>query len=377
VYTHFSALARAEAPEVFPLNVGDTYLLPPLPARAETLRTADLPGLHNYADVQGHPALLDAIVEHMRQRGRPVERAHLQVTAGATSGLDLVCRALFGPGDEVIVLAPYWPLIRGIVSSTGATVVELPCFTELHQPAFDLRAALERVTTPRTSGIYVNHPHNPTGAVLTHAQIATFASFAADHGLWVLSDEAYEHLHFQVSAPAALWMHPQLVERTIAAHTFSKSYGVAGARVGFVHGPEEAMRAISGLQTFTTYCAPRPMQVAMARTLCDPAGQAWIEAARDAYGRAAEQTARRLGLHTPESGTFAFFELHPFLRPGESPLELLARCARAGVVLTPGGATGLAYADWARLCYTSVSPDTLERALDALASVLFDSATPP
>src|SRR5690606_38700681 len=120
VYTALAALAREHASEVFALNVGDTYLPPPACARAESQLLERLPTLHNYADVQGEPLLLDAIEALHTARERPIPRSTVQVTVGATSGLDLACRALVAPGDEVIVLAPFWPLIRGIVSACGA-----------------------------------------------------------------------------------------------------------------------------------------------------------------------------------------------------------------------------------------------------------------
>jgi hypothetical protein len=92
--------------------------------------------------------------------------------------------------------------------------------------------------------------------------------------------------------------------------------------------------------------------------------------ARVQYQRAAAKTARALGLARAPSGTFAFFDTRPFLRPGETPQQLLERIARVGVVLTPGGVSGGAYADWARLCFTSVPPSTLDRALDRLEQEL-------
>jgi N-succinyldiaminopimelate aminotransferase len=251
--------------------------------------------------------------------------------------------------------------------------VELAFFTELDKPGFDVHKALESVLTPRTAGIYVNQPHNPTGAVLHDSHFEALADFAQAHQLWVLSDEAYEHLSFVEKAPPALWMHPRLQTRSVAAHTFSKSFGLSGARVGFVHGPSAVMQAISGLQTFATYCAPRPMQVAVARALRSHEGSDWIEAARARYREAAELTAQVLGVPVPRSGTFAFFELTRFLRENEAPQQWLERCARAGVVLTPGEVTGQAYGNWARLCFTSVPPSTLERALSALERVLRDT----
>ncbi len=369
VYTSLVALAQAHAPEIFALNVGDTYLLPPECARSEQLHTKDLPGLHNYAPVQGEPALLDAIVAESATRGLVLDRPLIQVTAGATSGLDIVCRSLFGPGDEVIVLSPYWPLIRGIVCASGATLVELPVFTELRKPGFDLGRALSSVVSARTAGIYVNHPNNPTGLVLNASEIEVLADFAVSHNLWVLHDAAYERLSFE-EPPRPLCSHRSLEARTVSAYTFSKCYGMAGARVGFVHGPEHAMHAISSLQTFATYCAPRPMQHAVARALRSEEGAQWIARARGAYAEAAQRTSRVLGTARPQGGTFAFFDTRPFLAPGETAAAWLERCARAGIVLTPGLATGAAYADWARLCFTSVPLNTLDRALAILEELV-------
>jgi N-succinyldiaminopimelate aminotransferase len=370
VYTSLLALAETHAPELFALNVGDTYRLPPACARSEALPSNAVPRLYNYAQVQGEPRLLDAIASDLNRRGRPVSRERIQVTAGATSGLDLVCRTLLSAGDEVIVLAPYWPLIRGIVSAAGGVPVELPCFTRLREPGFDLGAALAGALSPRSVALYVNHPHNPTGGVLRSAEIEIIARFVDEHGLWLISDEAYERLHFSAEPPRALWCHDQLRQRSVVAHTFSKSFGLAGARVGFVHGPERAMQAISNLQTFATYCAPRPMQLLVAKALESDEAEQWLGEARAAYAEAARMASAALNVPAPESGTFLIFDLRPFLREGETPAQLLARCATRGVVLTPGAAVGAAYTGYARMCFTAVAPDALSRALDILRSEL-------
>jgi N-succinyldiaminopimelate aminotransferase len=371
VYTTLSALAKENAPEVFALNVGDTYLLPPACARVESLRTADLPGLHNYAEVRGEPALLDAICVDLEARGRAVARERLQVTAGATSGLDLICRTLLSPGDEVIVLAPFWPLVRGIVSATGARAVEVPFFTRLDEHGFDLTRTIADAINERTVAIYVNSPHNPTGAMLRSPEIDALAQLCEAHDLWLLCDEAYEALYFD-APPSAVWQHPKLDPRALVAHTLSKSHGLAGARIGYVHGPAEVMSRLSGLQTFTTYCAARPMQIAASRALTFADGQAFPAELRALYKHACELAADALGVPAPKSGTFLFFDTRPYLREGESSHALLERAARAGVVLTPGQATGNAFADYARLCTTCVPPDTLARAMEILSRVLRD-----
>jgi N-succinyldiaminopimelate aminotransferase len=382
VYTSLLAIAQASGREVYALNVGDTYLEPPECASVTALAKLRTKGLHRYAEVRGEPALLDAIVGDLERRTRPVPRESIQVTAGGTSGLDLACRTLLSSGDEVLVLAPYWPLIRGIVSAAGARPVEVPLYTELRRPGFDLERTLERARTPKTTAIYVNSPNNPTGVVLNEIELDVLARFVRKHDLWLLSDEAYERLSYVAAAlpsestrsdaaPAPIWLHPAVRERAIVLHTLSKSYGLAGARVAYLHGPPEVMAALSGLQTFATYCAARPMQVAAAGALSSDEGEAWLSRARSAYRAAAEATARALRISVPDSGTFAFFDLTPLLQSGESPSELLERVARSGVVLTPGAVAGSAYATWARLCFTAVEPTALARALATLESLLY------
>ncbi len=371
VYTGLLATAQASGAELFPLNVGDTYLEPPEVASVSGVAAVRFAGMHRYADVRGEPALLDAIARDLARRGRPVARELIQVTPGGTSGLDLVCRALLAPGDEVIVLAPFWPLIRGIISAAGAVPMELPLFTQLRQPGFALRAALEGALTPRTAALYVNHPNNPTGVVLSESELDVLTRFAHEHGLWLLCDEAYERLSYLAESAPALWQHELARERSVIVHTLSKSHGLAGARVGYVHAPSEALAAIAGISTFTSYCAARPMQVAASRALDSDEGEAWVARARAAYRDAAERTAQALRISAPESGTFVFFDTRPLLRTGETPSALLERVARAGVVLTPGSAAGSAYEAWARLCFTAVPPDALDRALATLARVLY------
>jgi len=159
-----------------------------------------------------------------------------------------------------------------------------------------------------------------------------------------------------------------LRERTIATHTLSKSYGLAGARIGYLHGPEEVMRTIRGVQTYQTYCAARPMQLGAAQALA--LGDEWLSHARTAYREAAEKTAKALGVPVPSGGTFLFFDASPHLRKGEPLLGFLDRCLDAGVLLTPGAASGRGYGNWARVCFTSVPPDELEDALLCLGKVL-------
>jgi N-succinyldiaminopimelate aminotransferase len=156
---------------------------------------------------------------------------------------------------------------------------------------------------------------------------------------------------------------------TIATHSLSKAYGLAGARVGFTHGPPEIMQVIRGVQTFYSYCAPRPMQFGAASALDQ--GDAWLSDMRATYGRAGRAAAEALELNPPDGGTFLFFDLQRFMRSGETLVNVLERCLQAGVMLTPGTACGSDFGTWARLCFTAVPEADLRDALLLLRNALF------
>ena len=128
------------------------------------------------------------------------------------------------------------------------------------------------------------------------------------------------------------------------------------------------MQVIRGVQTFYSYCAPRPMQLGAARALAE--GDSWLVEARACYREASRAAADALRIAPPEGGTFLFFDARPYLRPGETLMGFLERCLDAGVMLTPGSASGQAYGDWARLCFTTVPRPDLDAALAQLRGVL-------
>lgn len=354
---------------VTPLHVGDTYLEPIACARAEAQKTDDHPRLHNYAPVQGEPALLDAILEKVQRRsGVSLARDNVQVMAGATCGLGVVCAALLEPGDEVILPSPYWPLIRGILRSHGAVPVEVPLFTRLDEPDFDPIAAIGAAIGPRTVAIYLNIPNNPTGAVLTDDAVDRLGTLAAENDLWIFSDEVYEDTWFGDAPPRSCFASETMAPRTLATHSLSKSYGLAGSRVGYTHGPASIMEVIRNVQTFATYCAPRPMQLGAARALAQ--GDGWLADARKRYGDAGREAAHSLGLPMPPAGTFLFFDTSKMSSKPRPLQTVLQNALDAGVMLTPGTACGTDFGSWARLCFTSVAPAELSDALRRLLPTL-------
>jgi len=367
VYSDLEERALTKNEKIHRLHVGDTYRDPVAAAMSEHQLSAEHPGLHKYAPVQGEPDLIAAFLEYVKRRhGEMLSPELVQVMSGATAGLSVVCQTLLEPGDEVLLPSPFWPLSRGIIATKGAVPVQVPFYTRLDEAGFDIEAVLENAVTDRTVALYVNTPNNPSGRVLDAAMIDAMLRVAKRHDLWVLCDEAYEEIYFDAEPPAAVWKHAGIRDRAIVFHTLSKTYGFAGARVGFTHGPPSVMGAVRGMQTFQTYCAPRPMQFGAVEALRQGGG--WIEESRSVYRDAGYEAADALGVARPAGGTFLFMDVAEHLGPGDTDCTaFLERCADVGVLLTPGRSCGADYAKWVRLCFTSVPPAELAAALQRLA----------
>ncbi|MBL8785775.1 MAG: pyridoxal phosphate-dependent aminotransferase [Deltaproteobacteria bacterium] len=378
VFSALTARAKAHPGPIFPLHVGDTWRDPWEGARAENLTLAEYPLLHTYSPVQGEPRLLDVARRKAEARsGRVLDPETFCVVAGATSGVSVVVQTLLDPGDEVLLPAPFWPLVRGIIASRGAVPVQVPLWDRRSDPSFDVEAALEAAVTPRTVALYLNSPHNPTGGMLTDDEAAAFARVAKRHDLWVISDEVYEDLWFGDRAPPSLWAREDLFDRSIVVHSLSKAYGYAGGRVGYAHGPLEVMKAVRATQTFQVYCAPRPMQLGAAKVL--ELGDGWLAETRALYRDAAYATARAFGVAPPAGGTFQFVDVSRWL-PADAvdATPFLHRCLdECGVLLTPGASSGQDYGRWVRVCFTSVAPEVLHVALGRIAAMLGTASSTP
>lgn len=352
----FSAVAHRIASlegEVYPLHVGDTWMEPPPGARMEDQRVAAHPGMHRYGPLQGLPALVSAIAAR-----REIDPGRLLISAGATAGLDAVCRTLLEPGDEVLLLAPYWPLIRGIVSNAAGVPVDVPFF------GLDgtVEQRLEAKRTDRTVALYVNTPNNPTGAVLTAEELAQIAAFARRHNLWILSDEVYERYAFQRGHVSLAPMAP---ERCFTAFSFSKAYGMAGNRLGYLVGPSEALiLEVRKVSTHTWYAAPTAAQLAGLAAI--EQGEDWLDAARRSYQDTGDRAAALLGLPPPEGGTFLFFDVAHRL-DARGLQGFLWDCLDDNLILAPGPSFGHDYGTWVRLCFTAVPPEVTLRGVEKLA----------
>jgi N-succinyldiaminopimelate aminotransferase len=369
----FSALAHrldGFAGESYPFHVGDTWLEPPPATRLQEPG----PARHRYAPPSGHPRLVDALVERARERtGLPIERSQVYPTAGATAGLFAVCRALLEPAEQVLVLAPYWPLIDGIVRGCGAEPVPVPLFGTSEgecSSAAELIDRLERRRSPRTAALYLSSPNNPSGRVLPSDWVEAMADWARRRDLWLLSDDVYEELVFEPQGVGHGSSHtevqPLAPERTITTHSCSKAYAMAGDRCGWVIGPAAVLDAARKVGTHTFYSTPTAAQLAAATALRE--GGPWLRAACRQYHAAGRKAAAALDLPAPQGGTFLFFDVSRALGAG-GLFDFLEACADRGLLLAPGPSFG-PYPTWVRLCFTAAPIEVTARGVEVLRGLL-------
>lgn len=246
--------------QVFRLESGDpSFAVPPHVVAA--LEQALRDGHTHYTAGAGIKPLREAMFRKLREENRlPLESFHdVLVTNGAMNALYVAFRALLEPGDEVVMPDPTWTETADNVALAGGVAVRAP----LHAPDYHYTAEeIAPRLTPRTRAIVINSPHNPTGMVYTRAEIEGVVRLAERHGLWVLSDEAYEHVLFDgrehVSAGALGY------PKVISVYSFSKSYAMSGLRVGYVAVHDEVLLermakllrcTVNGVNSATQYAA--------------------------------------------------------------------------------------------------------------------------
>ncbi|MEO0600354.1 MAG: pyridoxal phosphate-dependent aminotransferase, partial [Myxococcota bacterium] len=359
-----AARVMAQGGPVFPLHIGDTWMEPPEGCRMEDLKVADYDwGLHKYASVAGWGPLVERITKRVTSRtGLSTDPSEVLVTAGATGGLGAVLGALMSPGDELMIVAPYWPLIAGIASSVAGKPVAVPLMGTATDAA-DVTRRLEAQRTERTAAVYLNTPNNPTGATIDRSWIDAIVAFARAHDLWIIADEVYDEYVYDGEHT---YTRPLAPERTFAAYSFSKAYGMAGNRAGYIVGPADAIGEARKLGVHTVYSTPTASQVAAARVL--ERGDDWLAATREKYATIGREAADKLGIPAPQGSTFLWVDVAD--RIDERGLTgVLDDLGDQGVLVAPGPSFG-PYETHLRVCFTAVDPDRTREGFDRMAKVL-------
>nr|WP_297415096.1 pyridoxal phosphate-dependent aminotransferase [uncultured Nocardioides sp.] len=211
-----------------------------------------VPANHRYTPAGGLPELKKAIVEKtLRDSGYAVEPSQVLVTNGGKQAIYEAFATLLDPGDEVIVPAPYWTTYPEAIRLAGGIPVEvLADETQDYKVTVD---QLEAARTDRTKVLLFNSPSNPTGAVYDRAETEALGRWALEHGLWVLTDEIYEHLTYDgAEAPSMPVVVPELADTCVVVNGVAKTYAMTGWRVGWVIGPQDVVKAATNLQSHAT-----------------------------------------------------------------------------------------------------------------------------
>lgn len=238
----------------------------PDPRLVHLLAEASAEGHHQYAPMPGHPLLREEISKRVTKRDGNTYHpdTEITITSGATEALFSICQALIHPGDEIILFAPAYDSYEPGIRLAGGVPVYLP----LTFPEFGIDwERVQNAITPRTKGILLNHPHNPSGATLSSEDLMTLSSVAESNDLWVCSDEVYDYMVFDGKQHLSAASLPSLRSRTIIVSSFGKTLHTTGWKVGYCLGPEPLMREIRKIHQFVTFSVPTPFQVAIARYL--------------------------------------------------------------------------------------------------------------
>lgn len=340
--------------DVIPFQIGDTHLPPAKGLSAIDWSRMPVADLYTYGTPAGWDPLVAAIADKAKTRnGIPTTPANVQITVGATHALDCALKALCDPGDELILVTPHWPLIRGIAISHYVQPIEVIGI-----------AAIEHAITAKTSAIYVASPNNPDGAMLDGAQIDEIIRLARIHDLWILSDEVYEDYtydspHISIASRAP--------ERTVTTFSFAKSYAQAGLRVGYALAPVEVTAAIRKLVNHSVYNVPVAMQVAAYKAMQDAT---FLANARELYRSARDRARARLiaPAALPPGGAYLWVDLSKW--GGDDCMPVLEKIAERGVLIAPGHAFGDACKSHARLCFTGVPEARLDEGIERVNAVL-------
>ena len=369
---------RAAGHQVIGYGAGEPDFPTPAPIVEAAIAAAADPAMHKYTPAGGLPALREAVAAKTgRDSGFEVEASQVIVTNGGKQAVYTGVQCLVDPGDEVLIPAPYWVTYPEVVSLADGVPVPIETGSD---SGFKVTVdQLEAARTPRTKLLIFVSPGNPTGAVYTAEEAAEIGRWAVDRGIWVLTDEIYEHLVYGGAAFASLPAEaPELAERCVVVNGVAKTYAMTGWRVGWMIGPPEVIRGALKLQGHLTSNVSNVAQAAALAAVSGPLNE--VARMREAFDRRRRTMHRMLNqidgfdCVEPQGAFYCFPSVRGALgrriggRRADTALELAEICLdRAGVAFVPGEAFGAP--GYARFSY-AMGDDDLATGLTWLQDLL-------
>lgn len=243
---------KAQGRPVIGFGAGEPDFPTPAPIVDAAIAAAKNPAMHRYSPTNGLPALREAIAaKTLRDSKFDVDPVNVLVTNGGKQALYNTFATLLDPGDEVIVIAPYWTTYpEAIALAGGKTVVVMTDETSGYRATVD---QLQSALTSKTKILLMVSPSNPTGAVYSPAQLKEIGDWAVKNDLWVVTDEIYEHLVYGDAKFASIpVLNPELTDKCVVINGVAKTYAMTGWRVGWMIGPKDVIKAATNLQSHAT-----------------------------------------------------------------------------------------------------------------------------
>ncbi len=353
---------KAAGEEIIELTIGEPDV--PTPTRLmETAARAMMSGRTGYSNGRGEPGVVAALAaRYSARRGREITRDQVMCLPGTQTVLYTVLRAMAEAGDEVLIGDPMYATYEGLIAQTGAVSVAVPLRPEngFRMQVADVAARI----TPRSRVLFLNSPHNPTGAVLRRDDIRALGDLAKAHDLWILSDEVYEDLVYPNVTFTSPLDFPDLSERTVIASSISKSHAAPGFRSGWCVGPAEFCARLLPLSETMLFGSQPFIADLTELAVSEPSPVA--EGMIDRFSRRAGLIARTLDgvgglrVHRPEAGMFALIDVRATGLTGECFAASLLDNQKVAVM--PGESFGAGLQGWLRLSLTQPDDRTVEAA---------------
>jgi aspartate aminotransferase len=357
----------AQGRDVINMAVGEPDFSAPETVQSTAVATVR-GGKVRYTPAEGTASLRKAIAQHlMETRGAVYTPAEITVCHSAKHALSGACLTLIEPGDEVLLLLPAWVSYEEIVRFAGGVPVGVPSRADMGPDLDRLRAAVTR----RTRGLLINSPCNPSGYVMTRAEVRALTELAEEHDLWIVSDEIYRRLVYEGEPNVSpVQVSDRARARTVIVDGASKAYAMTGYRIGFCAAPAPIAAGVAKLHSQLTGCPNTVSQAAYeAALLAEPREVAEMCAQFDRRRRAIVAGLQKLGLDTPwpRGAFYAFPRVKELLDARGSSGFCEDLLEEQNLAVVPGSAFGVD--ECIRLSYAT-SLETIERALERLAAFL-------